>query len=124
MTFRVLSRACKGKYAAGVLLALLAQTHMSTAVAAPGFTGAPIVANPDGTYFFVNLREQGVISGSGPLSVVPVRGSLRVNGAPSSVIGIFAYPGEARGVCLTMEDEGLDPEIHTSASIDLTVSNL
>ena len=94
----------------GAVLAVL----MSTAHAAvpPTITGAPItVALPaiGAPAVVIDLRAQGVISGSAPLIIEPASVQLFVNGTPA--VGAFriAYPPALNGpghVCLEIENGG------------------
>jgi outer membrane autotransporter protein len=122
MTFRALVRACISLRASAC--AVLAMLALPAHAVPPAFTGAPIVTNPQGAFFVINLRQQGVITGSAPLFVNVV--GLTVNGLPSTVIGIDPFdllPLDGGVVCLRIEDEGFDPGIHLTASVQLQVTN-
>jgi outer membrane autotransporter protein len=119
MTLRTLIRACSGKpFTIGALLALFAPLAQAVP---PGFTGASIVTNPQGAFFVINLRQQGVLSGSAPITTTV--GALTINGAPSTFIGISPFPASGPTVCLRIEDEGFDPTRDLTASIALTATN-
>lgn len=115
MIFRALVRACISLRASA--LAMLAMLALPAHAVPPAFTGAPIVTNPQGAFFVINLRQQNVITGSAPIAVTVL--GLTVNGAPSGVIGIDPFGG----VCLRIEDEGFDPGVHLTASVQLQIAN-
>jgi outer membrane autotransporter protein len=122
MFFRSLALACRlPRVFAGALLALLAAAAYATP---PVFTGNPLVATPEQSFFVVNLRQQNVITGTAPVAIRV--GTILVNGQPDNVVAVDPFaPFQGAGViCLRIEDEGFDPAIHTSVSVQLTATNL
>jgi outer membrane autotransporter protein len=124
MTFRALVRACISLRASAC--AVLAMLAVPAHAVPPAFTGAQIVANPNGTQIFINLRQQGVVTGSAPLTVTV--GQLFINGVldPTDVIGIDPtdpLPLDGGAICIELEDEGFNPAIHLTAAIQLTITN-
>jgi outer membrane autotransporter protein len=91
--------------------------------AVPGaFTGAPIQIDFAKTpQALVNLRTQGVITGTSPLRVSV--GQITVNGNPSQqTVSVFAF-GEGANVCLSVQATGFDPARDTDVQVELTVSS-
>ncbi|HKU12944.1 MAG TPA: autotransporter domain-containing protein [Steroidobacteraceae bacterium] len=104
---------------AGVLLAVVTSTAHARA---PVFTGNPILADFEGTLLRINLREQNVITG-GPSITITV-GNIIVDGQPGTLVGVSPFVLQApTTVCLTIEDEGFDPLVNTSAAVQLTATN-
>jgi uncharacterized protein YhjY with autotransporter beta-barrel domain len=102
--------------------ALLAVAPMAWAVP-PAFTGAPITAPipANGQQIVINLRQQGVISGSASISADT--GALFINGQPTQALTIqpAALSGEPFGrVCVVITNNGYSPSTDTlTAQIDL-----
>src|SRR5262245_36349247 len=81
----------------------------SAIAAPPTFTGKPIIANLGTNSVVVNLRAQGVVSGTAPLVVKP--GEVRVNKQPSRVVAVEQVSAGGGGgvVCLQLRGSDLKP---------------
>jgi outer membrane autotransporter protein len=121
MFFRSLARASTLLTAsAGVALALLTGTAHGRA---PVFTGSPILADFEGTLLRINLKQQNVIVGGPPVNVTV--GNVIVDGQISTLVGINTFnPLQAPNtICLSVEDEGFDPQENNAVSVTLTATN-
>ncbi|HMN44567.1 MAG TPA: autotransporter domain-containing protein [Povalibacter sp.] len=92
----------------------------------PAITGQPVVGQiPDfDGPLVVNLRQQGVISGSGPLQV-QVSPEVIVNGQPTSVLQASVVPNTAPGaVCIQIDNLDFGGSSTDNFAIDITLLNL
>src|SRR5687767_4587393 len=91
--------------AVGALLAILTTAAHA---APPVWTGNPIQAQFVNDRIIINLKEQDVLVGGPPINVTV--GAVLVDGQQSTVVGVtLPFQG---GICLAVEDEGFDVEIH------------
>jgi len=101
----------------------VAAVPVRTGICGPaGVHGAPINVNlATTTNALVNLRVQGVISGSSPLNIFA--GQPLVNGSPSQqVVTASAYPGsDSISICLRLQSFGFDPAIHLTVEVPITL---
>jgi outer membrane autotransporter protein len=128
MFFRSLARASTSFSAfagvAGVAFAVLtAPAH----AAPPSFTGQPVtIPLPQlGEFNVVNLRQQGVIAGSAPMTIATGQGIVFIGGQPSGVLSVTPVSsgsGSPGAVCVALSNEDFTP---TTAPIqfDLFVQN-
>jgi outer membrane autotransporter protein len=105
MFFRSLARASTlFSTLVAVVLAVVATTAHA---GPPTLTGNPAtVALPNASQSVtINLRQLGVISGSGPLSIDAASLQLLVNGAPDSLLNASLFPNNGPGhVCVTLSN--------------------
>jgi outer membrane autotransporter protein len=94
----------------------------SAIAAPPTITDKPIVAKLGTDSVIVNLRAQGVISGTAPLVVKS--GQVRVNKRPSDAVGVQQVPASGGGGVVCLRFEGPNIQSGDVVDIDLTVSNL
>ncbi len=104
----------------GVALTLLTGAAHARA---PQFTGAPILADFEGTLLRINLKQQNVLSGGPPINITV--GNVIVDGQISTLVGISPFnPLQAPNtVCLSVEDEGFDPATNNTVAVTLTATN-
>jgi outer membrane autotransporter protein len=119
MFFRSLARASTllSTFVAVVLAVVATSAHASP----PTLTGTPAtVALPNANQSVtINLRQLGVISGSGPLSIDAASLQLLVNGAPDSLLNASLFPNNGPGhVCVTISN--IDFTFGTGQAFSLT----
>jgi outer membrane lipase/esterase len=124
MTVSTLSRAASlwAKWIAGLVLLVMAPLAQAVP---PNLSGTLNVPMPEiGQSVIVNLRQQGVLTGSPSISVSTGQGIVLINGVPESGLGIESFPTDSIGaVCVQITNFNYVPSTGT-LSARLTASNL
>ncbi len=115
MFFRSLARASTlFSTAVGVVLAMLASTAHAVA---PTFTGQPVTVPlpPISQTVIVNMRQQGVIAGSAPITIDTQQGIVFIGGQPSGVLTVapVGSPSTGGAVCLAVTNVDFTPTAET-----------
>jgi uncharacterized protein YhjY with autotransporter beta-barrel domain len=102
---------------------LLAMAPLAQAVP-PSLSGTINLPIPSvGDIVVVNLRQQGVLTGSPSITIGTGQGVVFINGQPTSVLSIAPLNSESPGVCVALFNSDYSPSSEDTLTVQLSATN-